>query len=143
MWKKSFLFLSFLVFFNINLVRANLKDTWEKQDQFSRSENCSWENAQFSYDSDTRYCVDYSDGRVFRVCNKSSCINRNGRHIYIWRMNGFLNRAENVGVGYGQRQLHQYSIEGNKLINYYCRTSTRDSTKCYGEISREINGTLR
>ena len=111
--------MSFFFFFNINLVRANLQDAWKKQDQFNRSENCSWENAQFeNFYGDRRYCIDYSDGRVFMMCDKNItyCLKRNGDFIYKLRMEGFLNRAENVLWGnYGQRYLH-YLLSSSKKI---------------------------
>ncbi len=103
-----------------NDVHAGLKDKYKEQ------LSCDLETAQYSY-KDQRLCIQ-NDGQVISI-NSDGVRNK---------LLGFVNRKEtgtSILLGYN---IWEWSIEDNKLVQYYCSPAEDEDFKCLGTVRKNI-----
>tara|TARA_B100000945_G_C20166553_1_gene495708 strand:+ start:72 stop:572 length:501 start_codon:yes stop_codon:yes gene_type:complete len=165
--EKRLLILGIFSLLISNYVKANLQKEYNEitpydqreeylieREEYLNQTNCSWENAQYidTDSSNTRYCIDTEKNTIFDIFYYSY-----SDKFFFEREKGFLNEMENfeydeeisfefdgeVPHYEGEYFLTQWGIEGDKLYRYSCRTSSKTSTVCNGEIVRETMGIER
>ena len=129
-------------FLFIDGVKANLQEIYKEEKSFN-STSCTYENAQYKFIEDynynwledVRFCVDYEKGTIFYIG-----IGTNG--ITKVMENGFLNKPETIKKAGTFFSLYQWSVEGDKLIQYNC-TPESMTGKCIDGPFRNVFGTKR
>ena len=135
-WRNQLLILGIFSLLMGNFAKANLRDQYLEQESINET-NCNWNNAQFdhiTFPNVSRYCVDYENKTIFLVKKDPR-----------WgdsREKGFLDKGENIKEEYWYSR-KQWNVEGNYLVEYYCRTNSLSSTSCDGEVREVTRGIKR